>query len=206
MILVAEVEVGLVVVEFWTEDTEEEAFIVEAWLEEAEVDVTIEDVAEEDVIIVLVVILECVLPELAEGELLPETLIAAGLTAEIRVYIDRRFEPPQSSVELPRHFMLHWLSAVAWTAVEARVFPHQHSLINSQPSILPSANSVLIQWHIGKRVDGIAMDRSTSKGQLESGKCRRFSMTQLEEPEGITKVELPLDRITNSNHCCRRTG
>lgn len=56
-------EVELVVLEFWMDDTEE------PWLEEAEVDVTIEDVAEEDFAIVLL--------GLVEAELLPEALLAA---------------------------------------------------------------------------------------------------------------------------------
>lgn len=77
MALVEEVELGLVVAEFWMEDTEEEALVVEAWLEEAEVDVTIEDVAEEDFIIALVEVLERVLLGIVEAELLPEASMAA---------------------------------------------------------------------------------------------------------------------------------
>lgn len=77
MALVAEVELGLVVAEFWSEDTEEEALVVEAWLEEARVDVTIEDVAEEDFIIALVEVLERVLLGIVEAELLPEASMAA---------------------------------------------------------------------------------------------------------------------------------
>ncbi len=82
------VEVGLVVAEVCTEDTEvreEEPFVVGAWLEEAVVDVTIEDVVKEDVVIALVVIIDCVLLGLGEAKLLPEALTAARLAAEICV-------------------------------------------------------------------------------------------------------------------------
>lgn len=37
-------------------------------------------------------------------------------------------EPPQSSEESPKHFIPHWVSADASTAVEDNESPHQHSL------------------------------------------------------------------------------
>ena len=56
-----------------------------------------------------------------------------AITADF-MYSVRRLASPQSCVESPAHFMPHSVSAEAFTPVDAKVLPHQHSRPYSIPA------------------------------------------------------------------------